>query len=649
MGNSIFNIGLSGLYAAQAGLATTSHNVSNVNTPGYTRQTILQGTATPQFTGAGYIGTGATVDSVRRIYDEFLTTHVRTAQAGSSQLSTYATHVATLDMMFGDPTAGLAPALADFFAGVNAVANNPADIPSRQVMLTSAQTLAGRFNDLAAQLDALRIGVNQEIGGAISEINTAATELANLNQRIALASATGGATRPPNDLLDQRDALLAQLNEQVGATAVAQADGSLNVYLGNGQPLVVGRQAFQLAAVPGNDDPKNVDVALVSNGTMIVFRPGDLTGGALAGALQYRAGVLDPAQDKLGAIALTIAQTVNAQHALGQDLNGQLGGKLFSVPAPTVQGALANTGTATLAASVADATALTGSNYTLQYDGVNYTLTRLSDNATQTFASLPQTVDGLTLGVGSGTPAAGDRYTIQPTRNAARDIGVSLTDVRAIAAGAPVRTTATLANAGTAVISPGSVDATFLGTPLAAPVTITYNVATGTFSGFPLTQPVVVTNGGTSTTYPAGAPVPYTAGATMTFGGISFAVSGAPANGDTFTIARNAGGTGDGRNALLLGNLATQGGLVSGGASLVDAYGQLTSFVGTAAHQAKIEADAGDAMLTQAQNAQQSVSGVNLDEEAANLQRYQQAYQAAGKVMAIADSLFQTILGIANG
>jgi len=647
MGNSIFNIGLSGLYAAQAGLLTTSHNISNVSTPGYSRQQVLQGTATPQFTGGGYIGQGTDVETVRRVYDNFLTTSARQAQASDSQLTTYASHTATLDTMFGDPTTGLSPAINDFFAGINGVANNPTDIASRQVMLTSAQSLAGRFNDLAGQLADVRKGVNSEISGTVTDVNMSASALAALNAQIALASAKGGDTRPPNDLLDQRDALLTDLNKSVGASAVAQSDGSFNVYLASGQPLVIGDRANQLTAVADNNDPQNLDVGLVSGGTTVMLRATDIQGGVLGGAMQFRTTVLDQADDKMGGIALALAASVNAQHALGQDLNGKPGGAFFTTPSAFTQAALSNTGSAALAVGIASATSLTGSNYQLQYDGTNYKLTRLSDNTTRTFATLPQTVDGLTIAVGSGTPAAGDSFAIQPARHAAADIAVALTDVRTIAAAAPIRTSQSLSNTGTGAISAGSVDANYLGTPLAAPVTLTYNSATATFSGFPAT-PVTVTSGGTATTYAAGTPVPYTAGATLTFGGISVVVSGAPANNDTFTVAPNTGGTGDGRNALLLSALATAPSLVNGNASLTDANGQLTSFVGTTAHQASVEADAGAALLTQAQNAQQSLSGVNLDEEAANLQRYQQAYQAAGKVMAIADSLFLSILAIAN-
>jgi len=295
--------------------------------------------------------------------------------------------------------------------------------------------------------------------------------------------------------------------------------------------------------------------------------------------------------------------------------------------------------------ALTDASALTASDYRLAYDGVNYTLTRLADNTAQTFGALPQTIDGLQIGLAAGAAAAGDSFLVQPTRYAAAQIEVAITDPRKVAAAAPIGTAAAMSNLGAARISPGAVDGTYLAAPLGGALTLTYASATGTFSGFPPTQPVTVTSGGVSTTYAPGAPVPYADGATISFGGISLVISGTPANNDTFSVAPNANPVGDNRNAVLLSELQTSR-LVGGQATLDGAFAQMVGSVGATTHRAQIEADAQDALLTQAQRAEQEVSGVNLDEEAANLQRYQQAYQAASKVLAIAATLFDTILAI---
>ncbi len=647
MSNSIYGIGLSGLAAAQAGLLTASHNIANVNTPGYSRQETVQATRLAMFTGSGFFGQGANVATVRRVYSEFLVAQQRQVQAGASRLDTYHAQLTQLDNLFGDPASGLTPSLSDFFAGVNGVASNPSDIASREQMLSSAHALVARFHQLNDELDRLRTGANTDIKSSVNAINGYAGQIASLNKRIAEANSVNPA-QLPNDLLDQRDSLIQQLNQVIGARAVAQGDGSVNVYLDNGQALVVGISAFKLTAAADPSDPQNLQVALDTGaGTALRFKSSEISGGSLAGILANRDNVLTRAQNEIGRVAVVLGQQFNAQHRLGQDLNGAPGGDFFNVPTPFVQPDTGNSGTAVLSASIVSTSALTASDYRVDYDGSNYTLTRLSDNSVQTFASLPQTVDGVTIGVASGALAAGDSFLVQPTRYAARDIGLAISDPAKIAAAAPIRTSATVGNGGTGTISSGSIASAYWLTPLAAPVTLSYATATGMLSGFPPTQPVSVTVGTTTTVYPAGSPVPYTAGATISFGGISFTMSGAPADGDTFAVGPNTSGSGDNRNALLLAAL-NDAKLVGGTATLASAYGDLNAFIGTETQSAAVESGAQAQLLAQAEQGVQSVSGVNLDEEAANLQKYQQAYQAASKVMVIANQLFSSILDIAS-
>ena len=644
MGNGIYGIGLSGLAAAQAGLLTAGHNISNVNTPGYSRQQILLGTSSPQFTGAGFIGTGVSVQSVRRVYNDFLGAQTTRATAGASHLDTYANELGKLDNLFGDPATGLGPALSDFFGAVNTVAQRPSDIAARQSLLSSGQALVSRLRQQQEQLEGLRAANNAQLKSSVATVNGIASQIADLNHKIAIASAAN-ATQPPNDLLDQRDQLVTQLNQQIGATAVAQSDGSYNVFLSNGQGLVIGQTAGALISQPDPDDPQNLEVGLQTGASVLRFTAATLSGGALGGLLAYRDGPLTNAENALGRIAVNLASAFSDQHKLGLDLKGNFGGNFFNLPTPVVTNATTNTGGATVSAQIQSAGALQASDYRLAYDGANYTVTRLSDGNVQTFASLPQTVDGVTIAI-SGAAAAGDRFLIQPVHFAASSVSVAITDPARIAAAGPVLTSATAANLGNATIGSASVDATYPGAPLTGPITLTYSAGTATFTGFPPTLPVTVTVGTTSTTYAPGVPVPYTAGATIAFGGLSFTLSGAPANGDTFTVGPNVAGSGDNRNAQLLAKLATQKIVGGGSASFADAYGELVADVGNQTSEAQVEGTAQAALLTQTQEAQQQVSGVNLDEEAAALQKYQQAYQASAKVLAIAGTLFDAILNI---
>ncbi len=647
MGNSILSIGASALSAAQAGLLTTGHNIANASTPGYSRQQIVQSAGLSQGTGSGYMGQGVTVDNVKRIYNEFIASQVTQAQTRSSQLNTYYSQIGQIDNLLADPSAGLSPALQDFFKGVQDLASNPADPASRQALLSNGQALVARFQSLDSRLGELRDGVNSQITSSVTLVNSYASQIAALNDSIVRAE-TASNGRLPNDLLDQRDQLVAQLNQEVRATVVKQGDGAYNVFIGNGQALVVGQQASKLTVTASATDATKLEVGYTANGVTMPIKEDSLGGGNRGGLLQFRAGSLEPAQNERGRIAIGLAGTFNDQHKLGQDLNGAAGTDFFKLAAPQVSASSLNTGNAVIGASFASYSALTASDYTLQYDGSNYTLTRLDDSSTQTFASFPQTVDGVTLNLASGAAAAGDSYLIRPTANGARDIGMAIQNAALVAAAAPVRTSALLSNIGTAMISAASVDANYLAAPLAGPQTLTFSAATHTLSGFPAAAPVSVTSNGVTTTYSAGTPVPYTANATITFSGISFALSGAPGDGDSFVVERNSGGVGDNRNALALGGLQTKNTLAGGTVNFQSAYAQLVSTVGNKTRELQVTSAAQATVLTQAQQAQQADSGVNLDEEAANLLRYQQAYQAAGKVMQIASTLFDTLLQLGN-
>jgi flagellar hook-associated protein 1 FlgK len=568
----------------------------------------------------------------------------RLVRADASQLEAYHSQLTQIDNLFGSADSGLTPALNDFFAGVNGVAAQPSDVPSRESMLSSAHALVARFHQLYDELDRMRVGTNTDIRSSVNAINGYAEQIATLNRRIAEANAANP-NQLPNDLLDARDRLIDQLNGVIGAKAVKQSDGAVNVFLSNGQALVVGVTSMTLVATVDPTDPRNLQVALDTGATLLRFRSSEIIGGSLAGVLANRDVALTRTQNEIGRIAIVLGEAFNAQHRLGQDLNGAPGGDFFDVPAPVVQPTQTNTGTATVSATIASASSLSASDYLLSYDGTSYYVTRLGDGNTQTFATLPQTVDGVTIAITSGALAAGDSFMIQPTRYAARDFDLAIDDPALIAAATPIVTSATVANAGTATISAGAIDSAYWLSPLASPVTLTYSTTTGMLTGFPPTQPVSVTVGTTTTVYPPGSPVPYTPGATISFGGMTFTMSGAPANGDTFAIGPNINGAGDNRNALLLAAL-NDANLVGGGATLAGAYGRVSAFIGTTTQSAGVESAAQQQLLANAEQAVQSVSGVNLDEEAANLQKYQQAYQAASKVMAIASELFQSILDI---
>ena len=656
MGASTLSIAITGLNAAQAGLLTTSHNISNSNTAGYSRQVVQQTTQNPFYTGGGFIGQGTRVLTVQRQYSAFLGQQLNASQAATSQLESYQTQLDQIDNMLGDTTVGLSPAINGFFDGINEVAANPSSIPARQAMLSAAQSLVSRFQDLSARLREIGDGVNKQISSEISNINSMAREIAELNQRILVAEAGGGQTQPSNDLRDQRDQLVLELNKHINTKVMEQNDGSYSVFFGNGQPLVVGRSTYALVAAPASDDPTRMSVGLTTPGGSVTMLPDDfITGGALGGLLNFRTESLDDAQNSLGLMAMGIASAFNDQHALGQDLAGVMGGDFFNLPSPVIVADTGNAGAGQFTMVLDDVSAAEASDYQLDYGAGGYTLRRLSDNTTLfSNATLPQTVDGWTI-TETVAPAVGDSFRLQPTRYAARDISVAINDARDIAAASPITTTTATANNGTAVISPGT-----LLEPLAAvpSYTLNYDLASGELQGFPAGTVIDVTVGGTTTSYTIGGPVtgiPYTSGMTVEIDSdssgdndIQFSFTGTPQHGDTFSVAQSAANTNDNRNALALAGVQTQKVLLGGTASIESAYAQMVNLIGNKAREIDVNFESQSSLLEQAELATQSLSGVNLDEEAANLLRYQQAYQASAKIIDISGRMFDLLASLGS-
>lgn len=718
MAGDILGIGISGLLAYQRSLATAGHNITNANTEGYSRQRVELGTRSPDFSGGGYIGTGVNVESVRRVYDSFLTSQVRNSTASFNQSDYFHTLSSRIDNLLADPQAGLTPALQSFFNSVQGVANDPGSLAARQVLLSESSSLVERFHALDTRFSELNSSINIDISNTVTEINSLAQGIASANQDIALATGSG-AGNLPNDLLDKRDALIVELSKRIAVTTVPQDDGSVNIFIGNGQSIVAGFRAQSLSAVQNQFDPTRLDVGYkIGNSAVNITE--QLSGGKLGGVLDFRKNNLDEAKKLLGRVAIGLADTFNDQHNLGQDLNGQLGGDFFKVPAINVQPRVLNSGTGLIAASLVNPGAITTSDYRLTYNGANaYALLRLSDNqafAINTGGVSPYTTeefDGFSINITAGA-AINDSFLIRPTSTAAQNIGLAITDAKAIAAAAPIRTSAALANVGAGIINPGVVNSpnnrvslqftsatTYdvldetTGASLAKNLTYTsgsnipFNgwtiqisgtVATGdkfyvdktvttadtANTGVGAISPAIVSppdpnlrdtvtltfNNPPTTFNVAGATtgspivtVPYVSGQPISFNGWTVKVTGTPAAGDVFRVGANTNGVSDNRNALLLAQLQTQRTLDNGTATYQDAYGQLVANVGTQTRQAEITRNAQEVLKNQAIESRDSLSGVNLDEEAADLVRLQQAYQAAAQVIAVSDTLFQALLG----
>ena len=670
----LLSIGMSGLAASKTQISVTGHNITNVNTPGYTRQDAVQATRVPQFSGAGYIGSGTSLVDIRRSYSEFLTSQLRSSTALASDVAAYKSQIDQLDSLLAGSTTGITPSLQSFFAALQTAAEDPANIPARQLVLSEAEGLSRRFNTVYERLNEQNNFLNKQMVAVSDQVNRLATSVASLNNAIAVAAANG---QQPNDLLDARDEAVRQLSTYIGVTVVPQDDSSYNLFIGSGQPLVVGATASKLEVGPGLGDPTRFEVRFVSGNSRQTVTT-QLSGGELGGLIRYRQEVLDSTFNSLGRLALAVSDQVNTQLGQGLDLKGQVGAALFgnfndpALAALRVRAFSSNTSNAQPLLNISDTSLLTASDYRLEFDGTNYTARRLSDNAMMSVTESPPGTlsfgdsngrdQGFTIDVGTPAPAAGDIFLLQPTRRGARDIAVVLDQPDQLAFAAPLRAEANLQNRGNAVIGQPSIDNVQDPMILAdlkdlSPLTMTYAepVAPATTGTLNLSGPagITITPATLSITPGQSNMLSYT----ITSGGstleISQTFSGRPQTGDIFSVAFNANGVSDNRNALKLADLQSKATIgvdptASGttGVSFSDGYGDLVQRVGTLTAQARLDGEATTAILKQATDYRDSLSGVNLDEEAANLIKFEQYYNASAQIIQVARSLFDTLISL---
>ncbi len=660
----IFGIGTSGLLSFQRAMTTIGHNIANANTQGYSRQRTQLDTLNPQGFGYGFVGAGVKVSTIERIYDQFIVDQVRVQTSISSSLNSYYDLASRVDNLLADSEAGISPTLQEFFNAVQAVADAPGSTPARQVLLTSAESLTERMQYMHDSLNDLNRAMITDVTNSIDEVNGLASSIASINQQIVLETQSFG--QPPNDLLDQRDEMLRQLAERVSVNTTIQEDGAMNVFVGKGQALVIAGTANKFLVANDTFDLQEIAIQLTSgNSTTGADVTKLITGGTLGGLFQLKNEILDPALNQLGRVAVGLAATFNAQHVQGLTLNDVLGGNFFTdFTATNNVTVLYNTGnsvggssTTAVTSTITNVGQLTAKDYELRYlGGNNFDLYSLPDNTLVDSFNAPlgttyTTADGFSVTINNAL-TAGDTFEIRPTRSASSDIGVLINDVSDIAAAGAVRAFDSASNRGDAIITQGE-RITNIADPnyVTDAVFNTVGSYTVVFSAsVPANEPNVDQYTIYSGAVPVSGPTAYAPGVDTTIGysGMQFTISRTPLSGDTFTLERNTGAVSDNRNALELAALQTKRTLVDNGAgATVDyqsAYGQLVSMVGTRTHQADVAGTAQNSVLEQATARRESVSGVNLDEEAADLMRYQQAYQATAQVLSTARSLFNSLL-----
>jgi flagellar hook-associated protein 1 FlgK len=659
--SALMSLGMRAMTANYAALQATGHNIANANTAGYSRQEAQLETAGGQFTGAGFFGRGVNVSTVVRAHDEFLTREAAVSRAQAAADTTRSNQLQQLEKVFQGGENGLGYAAGELFNSFVDVANKPQDDSARQVVLARAGELASRFRTASDQIDSLQAGVSLDLRNAVVSVNTLAKHIADLNQKIALAQGTG---RPPNDLLDQRDQAVNDLSEFMQVTTIGASDGSLSVFIGGGQKLVLGTESSTLVAMPDKYDPGKVTLGIDDQGSLRALPESLVAAGSIYGLMKFQSTDLVDARNLIGQMASAITGRLNEQQALGLDLRqpAGVGAALLAVGSPLVSSASTNASVAgvpvasyvngsgqrvpSVSMTVTDVRQLQASDYELVADATlpagSYRLTRLSDGAVNTVVD-GDVIDGFRVNIVAPPPAAGDRFLLQGVGVAARTMQRVLDDPKGIAAAAPVTAAVAAANTGTAAVAAVRATSAGLNPNLTATISFTDNAGGYSWSLVDSTGTLPTTNG--TGTWSAGQPIQ--------LNGWALELSGMPRSGDAVTVQKNLFPAGDNGNAnallalrdeAMIGQRTLASGTVVPGETATDAYASVLANLGVRVQSAKLSSDLSSGIAADAKAAVGAKTGVNLDEEAARLIQYQQSYQAAAKMLQIAQSVFDLLL-----
>ncbi|MFJ2362862.1 flagellar hook-associated protein FlgK [Pseudomonas sp. NPDC087697] len=680
---SLLNIGMSGLNAASSSLAVTGNNIANVDTAGYSRQqTVQSSNSSIQYGNNIFIGTGTTLADVRRVYSAYLDTQLQTSTSLNGQASSYLGKVTPVDTLLSDKDTGLSGALQKFFTSLQAVATTPSDDASRQSVMTNAKALSDRFNSISKQLSDQNTGINSNLSDMASQVNKLASSIAQYNQQISQVSSNNASNSSgPSDLLDKRNEAVRQLSDLVGAQVVERGT-NYDVYIGSGQPLVMGSTTNTLETVPSKTDPSQSMLQL-NRGSSVIDITSVVTTGQIGGLLSYRSDVLNPAINELGRVALVTADQLNQQQAQGIDKNGSFGSAIFSninsatlISQRSIAQAGNSAGSGNLNVTINDTGKLTTNDYQVTFSSAtNYSVTRSDGTAMGAFSTTTTpapVIDGFSMALnGGGAMSAGDTFKVTPTRSGASDIQTVITDPKTLAAAAPLSGVASANNKGTYtqptltstldIYNPAANADMQTGLQYSTPVKVVFDPAAAGTQGYKLYDAKGVSMGagtivpGQSNTLNlqvnmidgTGAPILDGAGVQKTFS-VQTTVSGSPASGESFSISLTGANSSDNRNGTALVGLQTkqtvETGSTSKGVSISDAYGKLISNVGAQAAQAKSDSSAATVILTGAKSARDALSGVNLDEETGNLVKFQQYYTASSQIIKAAQETFSTLI-----
>ncbi|GAA0815481.1 flagellar hook-associated protein FlgK [Colwellia asteriadis] len=672
MSVSLYQSGVSGLLASQQQLATTGHNIANVNTEGFNRQRAEQNATLGFQSGGNFIGTGTYIDNIARLYDQFSHKEQLLNQSNLGQADSLNGKLSQLDRLMSHSGEAVMGSINQLYQSINGVVDNPSDAGLRSIVLNQASVLSSNFNDLSNEFNNMTKAVNGEIDQVVNKISEISVELAKTNEAI-LYSQNLKETGQANDLLDKRDQLIGELSQYTSVNTIEDQHGVMTVMIGQGVTLVAGITPLTMQVNAGDPDPLKTELRLVGPNGSVAMSEQKL-GGSLGASFEFRDEHLSQTKKDIDRLAMAISSTLNTNQASGLDLNGIQGANMFSdintlqLQQGRVSSPSTNTGNLAAQVNITDISLLPAAEFEVRYDGTNYIMTNMSNGNTENLGApgsgtyTPSSPDyGFEFIETSGAPVAGDVLTLQPTKDGAALFKTILNDGSAIAASSAVNVTPSTNN-----VSDGKVAITNVTDPAAArtfasttnqgllvdvyessPGTFSYRVYDGDPNTPPPTPPSVV-GAITSGTFLAGNSVVIDMPPAPATAAFQFEISGQPVGQgvlapEKYTIG-DAFGIGNGGNALSMAKTQTEKVINGGTESFSQNLAVSTATVGSKASNAELVSDTAQALYNQAYNRNQSISGVNLDEEAANLLKFQQAYQASSQIISVANTLFDTIL-----
>lgn len=678
--SSLLSLGIQGVRASQGGLNVTGNNVANVNTPGYTRQIA-------QFQSLE--GGGVKQEFSQRIVSQFINARVWADSSRFEAASAFERLANQLDNTLASESSSLAIKMDDFFGALQAANDDPTSITSRELFVAETQATVRRFQDLYGRIEEQNETVNTRIRELTEEINSQARSIADLNERIRIAKSAG---RDSFELLDQRDQAIKELAELIDIQVIEQPTGESTIFIANGQPLVVGQSANLMAAIPNPLDSSQLQVSLI-----IAGRNNNVTnfirGGELGGVLEYRRDVLNKALDELGRLALVFSDTMNRQHSLGMDLDGNMGQRMLrDINDLVLMNARFQSDFTEGLVKITDTSLLQASEYELVFTTeTEFRLTRLSDGKSWTQnnfqvqtgpdqvdgerqlwfdpadGKLVFQIDGMRVDADKNSSfTIRDRFLLQPTRTAADDIRTEIVSGRQLALASPISISSNSTNTGTAT---ASVKVTEVNPMQMSPLNALENLlpAAGTqievsWDGadyvvnlFDSSGTPIIPSNLTITPDPANPKQLNIRNSNYPdlSGEIRVNVGGVPQPGDSFRIGFNFEvdnvtgaisniGVSDNRNGLFMADLTKQRTSLEG--NYQETYGRLIERVGITTRIAQMDTKASQAVLQNSINQREEISGVNQDEEMVRLIQFQQAYQAATQLITASQRTFDALI-----